>query len=84
MDFKRLDKIYDELKKAYAETEKAIMQGKTSKISILDEAHKAFDIVINIKSFNNEAEYLMTELQQLKMNNLQTGTETDTNTGTVQ
>lgn len=82
MDFKRLDKIYNELKKAYEETEQAIIQGNTSKISILDEAHKAFDIVIQIKSFNNEAEYLMTELQQLKMNNLQTYTET--NTGTVQ
>lgn len=82
MDFKRLDKIYNELKKAYAETEKTIMQGKTSKIGIFDEAHKALDIVIQIKSFNNEAEYLMTELQQLKKNNLET--VTDTNTGTVQ
>lgn len=80
MDFKRLDKIYNELKKAYDETEKAIIEGNTSKIGILDEAHKAFDIVINIKSFNNEAEYLMTELQQLKNNNL----ATDTNTGSVQ
>lgn len=82
MDFKRLDKIYNELKKAYEETEQTIMQGNTGKIGIFDEAHKAFNIVIQIKSFNDEAGYLMTELQQLKNNNLTT--VTDTNTGTVQ
>lgn len=80
MDFKRLDKIYDELKKAYEEAEKAIIQGNTSKIGMLNEQYKVFDIIMNIKSFIDETEFLITELQQLKNNNL----EQETGTGSVQ
>lgn len=81
MDFKRLDKIYDELKKAYEETEKNMQTG-INKRNFMNTMSSSLDIVINIKSFNDEAEYLMTELQRLIQNNLET--VTDTNTGTVQ
>lgn len=81
MDFKRLDKIYNELKKAYEETEKAMQTG-INKRNVMNAMSLSLDIVIQIKSFNNEAEYLTTELQGLIKNNLET--VTDTNTGTVQ
>lgn len=81
MDFKRLDKIYDELKKAFRETEKAMQTG-INKRNVMNTMSLSLDIVINIKSFNDEAEYLMTELHRLIQNNLET--VTDTNTGTVQ
>lgn len=60
--------------------EKAIIEGNTSKIGMLDERYKAFDILMNIKSFLDETEFLITELQQLKNNNL----EQETGIGSVQ
>lgn len=79
MDFKRLDKIYNELKKAYEDTEKTMQTG-INKRNVMNTMSLSLDIVIQIKSFNNEAEYLMTELQGLIKNNL----ETDADKGTVQ
>ena len=81
MDFKRLDKIYNELKKAYEETEKNMQTGINER-NVMNTMSLSLDIVINIKIFNDEAEYLMTELYRLIQNNLET--VTDTNTGTVQ
>lgn len=75
MDFKRLDKIYDELKKAFRETEKAILKNKNGQNDIVEEMSIALDILVYYKNLGDEIEYLLSELRQLKKDTLKTNTE---------
>ena len=75
MDFKRLDKIYNELKVAFRETEKAILENKNGQNDIVEEMSIALDILVYYKNLGNEIKYLLSELRQLKKDTLKTNTE---------
>lgn len=75
MDFKRLDKIYDELKKAFRETEKAILENKNGQNDIVEEMSIALDILIYYKNLGDEIDFLLSELRELKKYTLKTNTE---------